>query len=233
MALALRPAERPPFCGLNRNGPRRFDRAGGVHHTWRAGLALLAATRFEQLTVAALRQKLRERGLLQKGSKAELVARLEAEPTLGASGAKAELCDLTVAELRKRLRREGLPVYGRKVELLQRLSNGNAVNGHASASASATLASRLPPNPPPLAVDAELPAADAILEGKVTAVMVFGVFVELSHVWGLVPLSELPEELVQGGHVREDAFQVGQTVRVKVVTADEESKIVLLGVQGT
>uniref|UniRef100_A0A7S2CEE5 SAP domain-containing protein n=2 Tax=Florenciella parvula TaxID=236787 RepID=A0A7S2CEE5_9STRA len=64
------------------------------------------------LTVVALREQLRERGLKVGGNKAELVARLQAS---------SDLPKLTVAVLKDMLRSKSLSVSGKKAELVARL----------------------------------------------------------------------------------------------------------------
>lgn len=66
------------------------------------------------------------------------------------------------------------------------------------------------------------------LEGVVTGIMPFGVFVDLGGVEGLVHISEIAWEKVNHPS---DYFTVGQTVRVQVLGVDENSKKLALSVK--
>ncbi|RJR27152.1 S1 RNA-binding domain-containing protein [candidate division WWE3 bacterium] len=66
------------------------------------------------------------------------------------------------------------------------------------------------------------------LEGIVTGIMPFGVFVDLDGVEGLVHISEIAWEKV---NQPADYFSVGQTIKVKVLGIDESSKKLALSVK--
>lgn len=66
------------------------------------------------------------------------------------------------------------------------------------------------------------------LEGIVTGIMPFGVFVDLDGVEGLVHISEIAWEKVNHPS---DYFNVGQTVKVKVLGIDDNSKKLALSVK--
>ena len=64
-----------------------------------------------------------------------------------------------------------------------------------------------------------------IVEGKITDIMEYGVFVKLDdNKSGLVHISEVSREYVKDIH---DVVNVGDTVKVKVLSIDEKGKISL------
>lgn len=70
---------------------------------------------------------------------------------------------------------------------------------------------------------------DSIIEGKITHIVTFGIFVELEKdIEGLIHISEMelsPEEL-------KTAFTVGDTIKVKVIKLDEGQKRIGLSTKG-
>lgn len=70
--------------------------------------------------------------------------------------------------------------------------------------------------------------ADDVLEGIVTGIMPFGVFVDLDGVEGLVHISEIAWEKVNHPSAY---FKVGETVKVKVLGIDENSGKLALSVK--
>ncbi|KKS75138.1 MAG: 30S ribosomal protein S1 [candidate division WWE3 bacterium GW2011_GWA2_42_9] len=71
-------------------------------------------------------------------------------------------------------------------------------------------------------------AAGTTLEGIVTGIMPFGVFIDLDGVEGLVHISEIAWEKVNNPS---SYFSVGQTVKVMVLGIDEQSKKLALSVK--
>ena len=71
-------------------------------------------------------------------------------------------------------------------------------------------------------------AAGTTLEGIVTGIMPFGVFIDLDGVEGLVHISEIAWEKVNNPS---SYFSVGQTVKVMVLGVDDQSKKLALSVK--
>lgn len=70
---------------------------------------------------------------------------------------------------------------------------------------------------------------DSIVEGKVVRITTFGAFVELEPgLDGLVHISQCALKRIAKV---EDAVQVGQTVRVKVLKVDKEAKRISLSIR--
>lgn len=69
---------------------------------------------------------------------------------------------------------------------------------------------------------------DDVLDGVVTGIMNFGIFVDLDGIEGLVHISEIAWEKVN--HPR-DYYQVGSPIKVKVLGIDEDTKKLALSVK--
>ena len=66
----------------------------------------------------------------------------------------------------------------------------------------------------------------AILEGKVSGITNFGVFVDIGETTGMVHISEVARNYVKD---LKEYVQVGQTVKVKIISVSPEGKIALSG----
>ena len=64
----------------------------------------------------------------------------------------------------------------------------------------------------------------AILEGKVSGITNFGVFVDIGETTGMVHISEVARNYVKD---LKEYVQVGQTVKVKIISVSPEGKIAL------
>ena len=64
----------------------------------------------------------------------------------------------------------------------------------------------------------------AVLEGKVSGITNFGVFVDIGDVTGMVHISEVARNYVKD---LKEYVQVGQTVKIKVISVSPEGKIAL------
>ena len=64
----------------------------------------------------------------------------------------------------------------------------------------------------------------AILEGKVSGITNFGVFVDIGETTGMVHISEVARNYVKD---LKEFVQVGQTVKVKIISVSPEGKIAL------
>eukprot|EP00439_Symbiodinium_sp_Y106_P001535 s1232_g1.t1 len=224
-ALPLpRRAPLPPRARLG--AARSRENSGGGSYEGQPGAP--AGAPAGTWTVRLLKEALLQRQLPRTGRKQDLLDRLQTA---------LDIEKMTVTKLKAQLAEQGLETKGLKAELVKRLTFSLLSRGHGGhgrqrrrqpEQKTATTPSARPRQsttaalaPRPLTASSELEmlsSSGSWFPGRVRVVMAFGVFVETSSGWGMIPAEELPQEFTSAQRRRvavdPSAFSLDEPVEV-------------------
>ncbi|CAE7264241.1 unnamed protein product [Symbiodinium sp. KB8] len=200
-------------------GPRQLCARRASSGRSRGGSSGGSGGSLETWTVRLLKEALLERQLSRTGRKQDLLDRLQTA---------LDIEKMTVTKLKAQLAEQGLETKGLKAELVKRLTFSLLSRSRRKQpEAAATLAPRSL-----RASELErLSSSGSWFPGRVRVVMAFGVFVETSSGWGMIPVEELPQEFTTQRRVNPSAFSLDEPVEVKVLQVHVDSGCLLLSMK--